>query len=121
MGIRMKAGNGASRTIARIMPLLACWMLAVATPGALEAIEDVAHVAIDGHTFHDAGHTDPDHCCSGLFHFCSCHAQAPALAPTIALAVARRTPRDLGRVFAEPFQTGPRSGHTSELLRPPTA
>jgi hypothetical protein len=60
--------------------LLTMLFVFVAVPGAQELVDDLAHYARDGHTAHDQGHEgeDPDHCCSGLFHLCPCHAHASA-------------------------------------------
>lgn len=100
---------------------MAIALLALTTPGVVEIVEDAVHYAMHGDTFHDEGH-ETHHCCSGAFHFCSCHARTHAApGPTGVAAVAEplfpsAAVEALGRVSG-----GPSDAHCSGLLRPPTA
>ncbi len=91
------------------------------TPGAFEAIEDLLHVAYDGHTAHDAGHDahEREHGCTGTFHVCSCCASPMFVASAIGLAIhdpiavtIEQTPR---------VPDGARPAHTRPVYRPPAA
>ena len=84
-------------------------------------MSDIAHVVLDGHTFHDEGHESPDHCCSGAFHFCSCHATAPAITVAVScLQVSVVASRESTRSRA--YVTGaPTDAHLFEMFRPPAA
>lgn len=101
--------------------IVACVVLAFVTPGVEEVLADVAHVVMDGHSFHDEGHEASDHCCSGAFHVCSCHASIPAILTarmTMPAPVALPTVRTVLR----PRATGePTDGHVRETQRPPRA
>lgn len=101
--------------------MLALALLVLVTPGATELLEDATHYAIHGDTFHDAGHDD-DHCCSGAFHFCSCHARTHAApGPTAAALAAEQV---LARALPDAqvyLSGGPADAHRSELIRPPSA
>lgn len=97
-------------------------MLLFVTPGALELLEDMVHFVVHGDSLHDEGH-ESDHCCSGAFHFCSCHAPSVA-APTVlgALSIGRASwgaqAPTLG--FGDP-RLGPADDHARTLDRPPAA
>jgi hypothetical protein len=94
-------------------------MLFMAVPGVQELLEDAAHFLADGHTAHDAGHADeqPEHCCSGLFHVCPCHANAVGeLASMSAVAPAHALVMPVLVHEAE----GLRPGFHSPPFRPPT-
>jgi len=101
---------------------LALVMLLFVTPGALELLEDSVHFLVHDDSLHDEGH-DSDHCCSGPFHFCSCHAPSVA-APTLtggALIAqvswhATASARAPGAV-----RVGPADDHARQLDRPPAA
>ncbi len=59
--------------------LLVPALVALLTPGLVEAAENLWHVVESGHAAHaaDAGRDhlpqDEEHGCSGTFHLCSCH------------------------------------------------
>jgi hypothetical protein len=96
------------------------WLLFMSVPGAQEAIEDVVHLIADGHTAHDSGHEgeQPEHCCTGLFHFCACHAQSVATPLMAALRVAAVPASER---LAPPDDAGKRlTGFHTLPFRPPT-
>ncbi len=100
---------------------IALVMLLFVTPGALELVEDTVHFLVHGDSLHDDAH-ESDHCCSGAFHFCSCHARSVA-APMPSLVVLAHAPRVLQETvleFADP-RVGPADDHTRQLDRPPAA
>lgn len=99
-------------------------MLFFITPGAVELVEDVVHFVAHGDTFHDTDH-DAEHCCSGAFHFCSCHPRTVA-APSSATAPSVVVPRAWHewRRSAWPaaaLDDGPADEYSQELSRPPAA
>lgn len=60
---------------------ICAFVLALAlTPGAVEILENAAHLATEGHLAHVAPDGDrhrptgPEHGCTPVFHFCGCHA-----------------------------------------------
>lgn len=111
---RWRAGNVALRFVA-------CVVLAFVTPGVEEALADVAHVLMDGHSFHDEGHEAPDHCCSGAFHVCGCHASIPAIL-TARMTIPAPVPLPNVRTMLRPWTTGaPTDGYARETQRPPRA
>jgi len=101
--------------------LVTCVLLFLVTPGAEEALADIGHVVLDGHTFHDEGHEAPDHCCSGAFHFCGCHATVPAITVATATLPPTLVPSS-EPILAPPCATrAPMDAHGREMIRPPTA
>ncbi len=92
-------------------------------PGLGELIVDSAHYAWHGDTMHDEEHGGSDHCCSGAFHFCGCHARtvgAPVRYETVVLErTSLPTARD-GYPSVRP-NGGPADDHARELTRPPSA
>lgn len=99
---------------------VACVALFFVTPGVEELAQDLAHVVLDGHTFHDEGHEAPDHCCSGAFHFCSCHAEVPAVAVALSRLSTLAFPSPV--VMPAPLPSGGAlPSHARGILRPPTA
>lgn len=59
--------------------LLAVLLILALTPGVGEAMENLGHLALEGHLAHTSGHQDdhpnpgPEHGCNGPFHICPCH------------------------------------------------
>lgn len=105
----------------QLRAIVAGAMLFFMTPGAVELVEDIAHFVAHGDTFHDAGH-DADHCCSGAFHFCGCHARtvaAPTQTASPDVLAARTWHRSAWPVVAS--DRGPADAHSLELSRPPAA
>jgi hypothetical protein len=66
----------------RLVAIALVWVI---FPGALQATENIAHLAQNGHLPHAAesgdSHSDPgpEHGCNGAFHICSCHLSAAGL------------------------------------------
>lgn len=101
--------------------VLACVLLFFVVPGVEEWVSDAVHVVLDGHTFHDQGHEEPDHCCSGAFHFCGCHALSPAV-PVVFASVLGSSPPGVLHDVPRPRPAGaPRDAHARRMIRPPTA
>ena len=106
------------------------------TPGAAEAVEDLAHYASEGHTLHaptvenvahvdhdehEQGHGNDEHGCSTLFHVCVCHSPAPSMITTwLNFERTRELTDDLLRVVATETRRGA-DGVASETFRPPIA
>jgi hypothetical protein len=94
-------------------------------PGAAEAVENVVHLAGEGHLAHAAKHEDrhepegDEHGCNSVFHACTCHAPASFLVRSVTRSVAPdvpvrdRAPRWQARGLA------PSPGVVAGLLRPP--
>lgn len=101
--------------------LLVSALLFMLTPGVQECAADLAHFVADGHTFHDEGHEAPDHCCSGAFHFCSCHASTPATPVTMTALSFGRLPEATGAQPTARMTGGPADAHALETNRPPAA
>jgi len=98
-------------------------MLWVVFPGAVEATEDFAHLALNGHLAHAVesadSHSvpDPEHGCSGVLHLCSCHLSVAGLMAVPAPTSVAPDQRPLYRGTAESSATG----HQHSLERPPRA
>lgn len=111
------------RKLARqVRPVVALVTLLFVTPGALELVEDALHYAVHGDSLHDEGHED-DHCCSGAFHFCSCHARSVA-APAPMAHLVEQMPAWHERASTDGLaraEGGPLDPHLREILRPPMA
>lgn len=98
---------------------MAVLLLVAITPGVAELLEDTVHYALHGHTFHEADHP-ADHCCSGAFHFCSCHSLS--FGAPVRVAVPRVQPGGVaGELVARGAAGGPADAHERGLLRPPAA
>lgn len=100
---------------------VACALLFFIVPGAEEIVGDALHIVMDGHTFHDEGHEEPDHCCSGAFHFCGCHARSPAVPVLVARGVFAALPAALREIDPPIVIGSPREGHARRIIRPPAA
>ncbi|HMJ12463.1 MAG TPA: hypothetical protein VK524_13655 [Polyangiaceae bacterium] len=100
---------------------VAVFLVLTSIPGAVELIEDAAHFLRDGHTPHDRAHANeqPEHCCSGLFHTCTCHPHASATPPTEPPAVLANLPHET-RASLAPGGSKLHE-HRSRPYRPPTA
>lgn len=113
--------RGAARGSRQRQRVTACLVIFLVAPGGEEALADVAHVVLDGHTFHDEGHEAPDHCCSGAFHFCGCHGTVPAITVVTAMPSVAGRPSPVPAP-CRPHATGaPSDAHLREMLRPPAA
>ncbi len=90
-------------------------------PGAVELMENAAHLATEGHLAHAAADgdrhepADPEHGCTSTFHLCGCHAG-------LAFLVAPRPPaidlREAG-FSSFPASSLPPTGFWSTIDRPP--
>lgn len=113
------------------------FMLAFAlTPGAAEAVGDLAHYVREGHTLHaptvenanhvdhddhEASHGDDEHGCSTLFHVCVCHSPAPStITGWLTFERTRELQDDLLRGVASEARRIA-DGVASETFRPPIA
>lgn len=100
--------------------LLALVLVLALTPGLVEAVENVWHLAQNGHSAHATGEssdhqpTDEEHGCSGTFHMCSCHHASSTMPGT-------PSPQALSQVETHPAPTPslPSAPMLSGLLRPP--
>lgn len=92
-------------------------------PGTGELVENVAHLALEGHFAHaeaDGDHhppSGPEHDCTPTLHLCGCHASL-ALAGDCALPAIRL--RATGFSAGRPFEP-PLTGFTPPIDRPPQA
>lgn len=99
---------------------LAFGLVLALTPGLAEAVENVWHLALLGHSAHatdegsDHQPTGDEHGCSGTFHVCSCHHASSVLPVSPTLLALNRT----GRGAAVPPLL-PRAPFRPGLLRPP--
>jgi len=99
-------------------------LLLALAPGLGEVVENLFHLAIEGHAAHALGHGDshaargPEHGCSGTFHLCSCHSSSTGLRPA-------RSPRaqapDVIATLAPPRAGSTRAGFHHVPERPPRA
>lgn len=83
--------------VSRVVSLIAIILVFMLTPGAVELVENAAHMVSEGHSAHafdDAGHTPEgdEHGCSGTFHACSCHASPVFIVGQSSLAVSMACP-----------------------------
>ena len=108
---------------ARWLALLVAFML---FPGASEALTDLGHLLVDGHTAHAPCEADDDHGaqdehgCSGLFHTCRC-CPAPVVLAAIALDHARRPDAERSPLAAWRHSARALDAHRQRLFRPPAS
>jgi len=113
------------RSIRTYRRWLACVVAFMLFPGAPEALTDVGHLIVDGHSVHDVVHADDhppgdEHGCSGLVHVCRCCTSPPALAGASLSLLPAPTRVTLVRVV-RPARGAPREAHSEPPFRPPTA
>ncbi|MCP3960121.1 MAG: hypothetical protein GY719_19930 [bacterium] len=90
-------------------------------PGAIELVENAAHLVNEGHLAHAAGDGDrhepagPEHGCTPIFHFCGCHASLTFLGPQGAPAIHLRA-----ELFTSSLTPDPQlAGFRPSVDRPP--
>ncbi|HEX9733771.1 MAG TPA: hypothetical protein VGG06_17505 [Thermoanaerobaculia bacterium] len=103
---------------------LAAVLLLALVPGVSEIVENVVHLAVEGHAAHARPSGDqhsepgPEHGCNGTFHLCSCHHSLSFL-PAVAPPAVRRAAPDGSP--ATPETTSPRAGFHHIPEKPPRA
>lgn len=106
----------------RAYPIIAALLAYLMVPGAIEIVENVAHLVTHGDAAHaDAEHSDDgprdEHGCSAASHACGCHGNpsfvAGSGAPDAPARPATATARPRAGAGAND------SGFVSRLLRPP--
>lgn len=110
--------------MSRVFQLCALLLAFLLTPGSAELVENVVHLASDGHTAHavdDAEHAPAgdEHGCTGMMHCCTCCGVPPVALSDAKLALAASV-RGLGSVLP-PSVGGAATGHGTRLDRPPAA
>jgi hypothetical protein len=104
---------------------MAIILLYLMTPGSSELTENVLHFVTEGHSAHainDQHHQpqEPEHGCSGPYHFCHCHAPSSFL-PLIGFYL---LPVQLIEIDHEQKEYDPPytpSGTLRDIFRPPIA
>lgn len=112
------------RAVSNLSRLLALLIVFVLMPGTAEIVENVAHLASDGHTAHaidDAEHapSGDEHGCTGTVHVCQCHASVSFLVSRAAFAIPG--PQTSDSRLATMVTGHAVAGHSLGVYRPPSA
>ena len=110
--------------MSRIVQFVALLLVFCLTPGAAEIVENVAHLATDGHMAHaiDDGDHAPEgdeHGCSGTVHLCACHSSTCFTLADAGIAVPSPLLIDVSASGAD--EGRPTRGHALGVYRPPAA
>jgi hypothetical protein len=113
----------ATRLMRQMRPVVAILIVYLMTPMATEITENIIHFGTTGHTAHalnDVRHQqkDPEHCCSGPMHICSCCHSTGFMVP-IAEALAPVQPSEMRLIWGPDELRA--DGYLGGVFRPPIA
>ena len=108
--------------MSRFFKVLALLLIFGLMPGGAEIIENVVHLATDGHTAHavdDAAHAPQgvEHGCSGSMHLCECHSSPSFLVAKVGISLLPPTVDELPQFRADEGYIA--SGYVAGVYRPP--